>query len=70
MPHPETLNQGHDPTGFFNSPALRKFRAEYGKSVTKDDIFHYCYAVLHDPVYRETYAINLGSVEIQDSLMS
>ncbi len=38
---------------------LRKFQAEYGKSVTKDDIFHYCYAVLHDPVYRETYAINL-----------
>ena len=39
--------------------ALRKFQAKYGKAVTKDDIFHYCYAVLHDPVYRETYAINL-----------
>lgn len=39
--------------------ALRKFQAQYGKAVTKDDIFHYCYAVLHDPVYRETYAINL-----------
>lgn len=39
--------------------ALKKFQAEYGKAVTKDDIFHYCYAVLHDPVYRETYAINL-----------
>jgi len=39
--------------------ALRKFQAEYGKAVTKDDIFHYCYAVLQDPVYRETYAINL-----------
>ncbi|MEQ9246192.1 MAG: type ISP restriction/modification enzyme, partial [Nitratireductor sp.] len=39
--------------------ALNKFRKRYGKSVTKDDIFHYCYAVLHDPVYRETYAINL-----------
>jgi predicted helicase len=39
--------------------ALRKFQTEYGKSITKDDIFHYCYAVLHDPVYRETYAINL-----------
>src|SRR3546814_6378840 len=33
--------------------------AKYGKAVTKDDIFHYCYAVLHDPVYRETFAINL-----------
>ena len=39
--------------------ALRRFQAEYGKSVTKADIFYYCYAVLHDPVYRETYAINL-----------
>ena len=38
--------------------ALRKFQAEYGKSVTKDDIFRYCYAVLHDPVYCETYVIN------------
>ena len=27
--------------------------------ITKDDIFHYVYGVLHDPVYRETYAINL-----------
>ncbi|WP_375566598.1 type ISP restriction/modification enzyme [Oceaniradius stylonematis] len=39
--------------------ALRQFKAEYGKAVTKDDIFHYVYGVLHDPVYRETYAINL-----------
>ncbi|WP_426239844.1 type ISP restriction/modification enzyme [Pararhizobium sp. DWP1-1-3] len=27
--------------------------------ITKDDIFHYVYGVLHDPVYRETYAQNL-----------
>lgn len=27
--------------------------------ITKDDIFHYVYGVLHDPVYREKYAINL-----------
>ncbi len=27
--------------------------------ITKEDIFHYCYAVLHDPVYREKYALNL-----------
>lgn len=32
-----------------------------GRSVpiTKDDIFHYVYGVLHDPVYRETYQQNL-----------
>ena len=43
--------------------ALNKFTKQYGKKppkpdggkleVTKDLIFAYCYAVLHDPVYRE-----------------
>ncbi len=27
--------------------------------ITKDAIFAYCYAVLHDPLYREKYALNL-----------
>src|SRR5690606_11939482 len=41
--------------------ALKQFTARYGKAegITKDDIFAYVYAVLHDPVYRETYALNL-----------
>ncbi|WP_394654190.1 type ISP restriction/modification enzyme, partial [uncultured Sphingomonas sp.] len=40
--------------------ALNKFVARYGKKgVGKDTIFTYVYAVLHDPVYRETYALNL-----------
>lgn len=41
--------------------ALKQFAGRYGKSaaITKDDIFTYVYAVLHDPVYRETYALNL-----------
>lgn len=45
---------------------LKQFQAHYEKGekkpkrrMTKDDIFHYVYGVLHDPVYRETYAINL-----------
>ncbi len=42
---------------------LKQFKAHYGtnrkKPITKDAIFHYVYGVLHDPVYRETYAINL-----------
>ncbi len=29
------------------------------RQLTKDDIFHYVYAVLHDPLYREKYALNL-----------
>jgi predicted helicase len=41
--------------------ALNKFTKHYGKpeKISKDDIFAYVYAVLHDPVYRDTYAINL-----------
>ena len=41
--------------------ALNKFTRRYGKraGVTKDAIFHYVYAALHDPVWREAYAINL-----------
>ncbi|MBX5026791.1 type ISP restriction/modification enzyme [Rhizobium lentis] len=29
------------------------------RTIGKEDIFHYVYAVLHDPIYRETYALNL-----------
>jgi predicted helicase len=48
--------------------AFKQFSTHYideigkGKSarkITKKGIFHYCYAVLHDPLYREKYAQNL-----------
>ena len=40
--------------------ALNEFRTHYGDSnITKWDIFHYVYAVLHHPEYRERYAANL-----------
>ncbi len=39
--------------------ALGTFRERYGAAVTKRDIFHYVYAVLHHPAYRERYAENL-----------
>ncbi len=39
--------------------ALEQFRAKYGSEVTKWDIFHYVYALLHHPQYRERYAENL-----------
>ena len=42
---------------------LKQFETRYSKDrkrpITKDAIFHYVYAVLHDPVYREKYALNL-----------
>ena len=46
--------------------ALEQFRKHYQpgrakpkRPITKESIFHYVYGVLHDPVYREKYAINL-----------
>jgi predicted helicase len=41
--------------------ALERFTSHYGAaaSITKDRIFSYVYAVLHNPQYRSTYAINL-----------
>ncbi len=40
--------------------ALEQFRSHYhDPSITKWDIFHYIYAVLHHPEYREPYAANL-----------
>ena len=45
--------------------ALEQFDVKYnaGKTsklpITKDAIFHYVYGVLHDPIYREKYALNL-----------
>jgi predicted helicase len=36
-----------------------KASASKARKITKEAIFHYCYAVLHDPVYREKYAQNL-----------
>jgi predicted helicase len=48
--------------------ALKQFTAHYAdeigprktaRKLTKPAIFHYCYAVLHDPLYREKYAQNL-----------
>jgi predicted helicase len=40
--------------------ALEQFRTHYkNKAITKWDIFHYVYALLHHPLYRERYAANL-----------
>jgi predicted helicase len=40
--------------------ALEQFRSHYkDESITKWEIFHYVYALLHHPLYRERYAANL-----------
>jgi predicted helicase len=39
---------------------LQLFREHYSDTaITKLDIFHYVYGILHDPAYREKYAANL-----------
>jgi predicted helicase len=39
---------------------LEQFRANYkDKKINKEDIFHYTYAVLHNPAYRKKYELNL-----------
>jgi predicted helicase len=39
--------------------ALEPYYAAKVAAISKDDIFAYVYAVLYDPIYRETYALNL-----------
>ena len=48
--------------------ALKQFKTHYSeeigkgkgaRKINKEAIFHYCYAVLHNPAYREKYAQNL-----------
>jgi predicted helicase len=39
--------------------ALNQFKNRYEIELTKTDIFHYVYAVLHNPSYREKYEQNL-----------
>ena len=40
--------------------ALGQFQKQYkDKKISKEDIFHYVYAVLHHPAYRAKYEINL-----------
>ncbi len=40
--------------------AVAEFRSHYSKkSITKQEIFHYTYALLHHPEYRTRYAANL-----------
>ncbi|MGO0577700.1 DEAD/DEAH box helicase [Ornithinimicrobium panacihumi] len=39
--------------------ALTKFQDAYGQAITKEDIFYYCYGLLHSPDYRQAYAADL-----------
>jgi predicted helicase len=48
------------PLSHVKETAVAKFRERYcDKSITREDVFHYIYALLHHPGYRERYAANL-----------
>lgn len=38
---------------------LERAHKQYGKNVSKEDIFYYVYGFLHSPLYRETFAADL-----------
>ena len=48
------------PLSHLKDSAVAEFQQHYAKeSITKEDVFHYIYALLHHPEYRERYAANL-----------
>ncbi len=51
--------QKHYRVGRTGSPTNRGSRIDNPTYITKEDIFHYVYAVLHHPAYRAKYEINL-----------
>jgi len=60
------FDEGGNQTDNITDWSLAQFKKHYqssggkkGKPITKEAIFHYVYAVLHDPLYREKYAQNL-----------
>jgi predicted helicase len=48
------------PLSHLKDSAVEQFRAHYADpSITREDVFHYLYALLHHPAYRERFAANL-----------
>jgi predicted helicase len=48
------------PLSHLKDSAVAQFRLHYSNdSITKEDVFHYLYALLHHPEYRQRYAANL-----------
>jgi predicted helicase len=55
-----TFDAEANPVSNLTDWGLFQFQNRYpGEIITKEDIFHYVYAVLHNPVYRKNYEQNL-----------
>ena len=55
-----TDTHGYTRRDAITDDALAKFRDAYGNAVSKRDIFHYIYGLLHVPAYRQRFANNLS----------
>lgn len=58
------LFDGGDKSNYIRRDAISDFiferaKQQYGKNVSKEDIFYYVYGFLHSPAYRETFANDL-----------
>ena len=53
QPSGATDTHGYTRRDAITDDALTKFRAAYGNTVSKLDIFHYIYGLLHVPSYRQ-----------------
>ncbi|WP_109472766.1 DEAD/DEAH box helicase [Ornithinimicrobium cavernae] len=58
-PGEDEIADGYRKIDNITDEALARFQTAYGAGVTKEDIFYYCYGLLHSPEYRETYAADL-----------
>ena len=55
-----TDSHGYTCRDAITDDALAKFRDAYGNTISKRDIFHYIYGLLHVPSYRHRFANNLS----------
>ena len=60
QPSDATDAHGYTRSDAITDDALAKFRDAYGDTVSKRDIFHYIYGLLHVPAYRHRFANNLS----------
>ena len=60
MPPPVPLHRCRGAGQQYHPVGLQQVREHYGDAgITPEEIFAYTYAVLHDPAYREEYAVDL-----------
>lgn len=56
---PDEVRDGYRRLDNITDEITALYREALGENITRDDIFHFLYGQLHDPVYRESYAADL-----------